>query len=293
MTSLTNKQISEVINNFYKSVDFLRIITNVSQKLEINGAHIEGDIIVDKNVNVDGEIRNNIISFTEIEKKIDILEDKRIFRITTTPFREFTLNIGSPYLKDMIENVWYWIYATHHGVQFVWGFFLRKIDNKTTLNFYNNNMQIKPVTNELLPINCVRRLIQTDTKNKEGYNEWFLPTDNNNFGIPYLIKLLKYTDNNNISNEFINVSTEPINSSNLPKKKEFEKQIILASGSDIENKIGCTIRQNDTPSINLSFFEGWRNSKLPFKQMKNTKYDWRSAFDLYKSSTSIPSFSFQ
>ena len=67
----------------------------------------------------------------------------------------------------------------------------------------------------------------------------------------------------------------------------------MAIGSNIENKIGCTIRQNDTPSINLSFFEGWRNSKLPFKQMKNTKYDWRSAFDLYKSSTSIPIISFQ
>ena len=28
-------------------------------------------------------------------------------------------------------------------------------------------------------------------------------------------------------------------------------------------------------------------------QMKNTNYDWRSAFDLYKNSTNVPNFSFQ
>lgn len=308
MTNLSNKQISEVINRFYTSTNFIRIITNVVQKLEINGLLIEGDIIVNKNVNVDGEIRNNIISFTEIEKKIDMLEDKRIIRVTSTPFREITLNTGNPYVKDIIENVWYWIFAAHYGSQFIWGFFLSKINNKTTLNFYNNNMKNNHRTNNLFSMNCLRPLIRNESLNKEGHNEWgFLPIDSNNFGIPYLIKVIKYFDwvnlyqdniviplnKKKISDEFIFISSEPVNSLNLPNKIDFQKNQIFGGGTDLVNNYGCTIRQDDLPSTDVSFFEGWKNSKLPFKQMKNTNYDWRSAFDLYKNSTNVPSISIQ
>ena len=290
MANLSDKQISEVINNFYKSVDFLRIITNVSQKIEINGMQIEGDIIVNKNVNVDGEIRNNIISFTEVEKKIDILENKRIQRVTSTPFREITLNTGNPYVKDMIENVWYWIFAVHNGSQFIWGFFLLKKDDRPLLYFYNNNISLKYYpTTKVRPLNCFRPLIYDSEEYK-----YIFPIDSNNFGIPYLIKI--YSDNNKY---FLHLSTvgfmvEPVNSLNLPNKSYFKKNFHGPNGVNYEGtEAKCLILDDDIPSINVSFFEGWKNSKLSFKQMKNTNYDWRSAFDLYKNSTNVPNFSFQ
>ena len=290
MTNLSDKQISEVINRFYTSTDFVRSITIALQKLEINGLLIEGDIIVNKNVNVDGEIRNNTISFTEIEKKIEMLEDTRIFRVTSTPFREITLNTGNPYVKDMIKDVWYWIFAAHNGSQFIWGFFLRKKDDRPLLYFYNNNIIFKYFSNtKLIPLDCFKTLIYDSEEYK-----YILPIDSNNFGIPYLIKI--YSNKNK---HFHHLSTvgfmiQPVNSLNLPDKSYFKKNFFDGNGlNDQGDTWRCTLNDEDIPSINVSFFEGWKNSKLPFKQMKNTNYDWRSAFDLYKNSTNVPSISIQ
>jgi hypothetical protein len=71
MTILEDKQITESVNKFYSSDDFVRSITTVFQKIQANGLQIEGNIDLTGNVKADGEISNQNISLTSFSKKID------------------------------------------------------------------------------------------------------------------------------------------------------------------------------------------------------------------------------
>jgi len=73
MAILDDKQITEVINKYYSSDNFTKSITTVAQKIQSNGLQIVGNIHLTGNVKADGEIsiRNNTISFSDLNKKID------------------------------------------------------------------------------------------------------------------------------------------------------------------------------------------------------------------------------
>jgi len=71
MAILEDKQITESVNKFYSSDDFVRIITNVSQKIQSKGLQIVGNIDLTGNVKADGEISNKNISLTDFKIKID------------------------------------------------------------------------------------------------------------------------------------------------------------------------------------------------------------------------------
>ena len=71
MTILDDKEITNAINRYYLSNDFVRTMTSVTQKIQINGPQIVGDIIITGNVKVDGEISNQNTSYSDFNVKID------------------------------------------------------------------------------------------------------------------------------------------------------------------------------------------------------------------------------
>ena len=244
MTILDDKQITEVINKYYSSDDFVNTITNVSKKIEKNGLQILGNIDIIGNVKADGEVSNQNISFTDLNNKID---DKLKNRTVTPSFRNIIFESGGAFVDNIKDLEIYWIYAAHNGNQLLWGFFINKVGGKYQLIFYNYNNK-----------KCTYITI---------VNNIFV--DRNSFTSPYTITISQIQ-----GSQILNI-----------KQK-------LRVESDVTN-INCKINAEDIPTRGVSFFEGWRNSNIPFEKIKNVSENWLSAFDLYKSSTSIPSISFQ
>jgi hypothetical protein len=71
IANLDDKEITNAINRYYSSDDFVKTMTTIFEKIQKNGLQIVGDIVVTGDVKADEEISNQNYSFTEINKKID------------------------------------------------------------------------------------------------------------------------------------------------------------------------------------------------------------------------------
>jgi hypothetical protein len=262
MTILDDNQIKRIINKYYLSNEYLIDLTSLSKRLQEKGILIDGDIIVTGNIKADNEINNQTISFTELDKKIEdksknLCRDSTIYqRIGAGDnFRDFEFNIGLPSFNNMVASTRYWIFAAHKCKTFIWGFYLQNIPNDTDLvkkgiriGFYNRNL----TRNGILRSQFV--ILEMDAKSSTNYNIKFMgripPNTSNTRGQLGPRILLNNTELDGIKHSFSTLSTE------------------------------------DIPDKDVTFFEGWRNSTLPFNLTIGTSL---SAFDLYKISQKLPS----
>ncbi len=257
MTILDDNQIKRAINKYYLSNEYLIDLTSLSKRIQDKGILIDGNIDVIGNIKADNEIFTQNFALTELNKKIDdkiknFCSENTIYqRIGAGDnFRNFEFNIGFPSLNNMVQNARYFIFAAHKCNFFIWGFYLQNVDTEIRLAFWNRNFKIDGVQNNLLVI------FEMNTKPSTNYNIQFIgqiprPGDKRTRGELFPRIIFNNIELNPLTFRFASLFTQ------------------------------------DIPDKDVTFFEGWRNPKLPFSN--NFNWDWRSAFDLYKSSTKLPS----
>jgi len=265
MAILDDNQIKQTINKYYLSNEYLIDITSLAKRIQDKGILIEGNIDVTGNIKANGNISNQNISLTDLNHKLKKFCIYSMIEVGDN-FRNFEFNIGFPNLNLMIPRTRYWIFAAHECKFFIWGFYLFLTD-KYTLKFWIRNKTISGrQLNDQIDI----------------IDDLVLSTKTN-----YYIKF-----------------TGPNVSSSLGKKDigilvtVNKQEIIVDSGiKETVNKkeiYGASIPQRYLPDKNVTFFEGWRNNTVPFLMLKTDNTDTGikvglSAFDLYKSSTKLPS----